>query len=62
MANPLTESDLNKINDSLRRLDEADEMIRRAKTAGLDMASQEQQSRENRDRLQKLKQAFFPGR
>lgn len=59
---PLTESDLDDINRSLQRLDDASVIMDRARQAGIDVTAFEQRQRDARDKLLKLKQAFFPGR
>ncbi len=63
MANgPLTDNDLNEINESLKALDEADALIDQSTRAGIDVIVQKDESREARTRLMKIKQTFFPGR
>lgn len=62
MTSPLTDTDLDEINARLNDLDQADEVIKRAKTAGLDVKGQEDSSRDARAKLQGIKGAFFPGR
>lgn len=59
---PLTEADLTEINRKLVELDNADSLIQQSIRGGIDMSSQVQRSRELRDQLLRLKQAFFPGR
>lgn len=60
-ASPLTEADLADINRALSRLDDAENLIAKAQQAGIDVEPFRQASRENKDRLLKIKQAFFPG-
>jgi hypothetical protein len=60
--NVLKETDLKSINEALKVLDQTDELLTRAEQAGIDVASQRSDSTSQRTRLQKLKQAFFPGR
>lgn len=61
-AAPLTEADLEDINRQLARLDTAQDLIDKSQQAGIDVEPFRQRSRETRDRLLKIKQAFFPGR
>lgn len=63
MAGPvLTEAHLSDINAALAALDASQELITRAKQAGIDVSAQEQASIAARDKLVRIKQAFFPGR
>lgn len=63
MANgPLTERDLEQINAALVEIESAEGIIAQAKQAGIDLGSQEQQARETKEKLLRIKQAFFPGR
>jgi len=59
---PLNEIDLTKINEGLAALEAASAQIKQAESAGLDMTSQKQQYKEQRDKLLKMKQAYFPNR
>lgn len=59
---PLSEADFEDINRALGRLEDAARLIDTARSAGIDVEPFEQRSRETRDRLLKIKQAFFPGR
>lgn len=62
MANgPLTEEDKQRIDDNLRQLNEADEQIRLAEQAGLDVKALRDTAREQRAQLTKIKQTYFPG-
>ncbi len=61
-SSPLTETDLDDINRALTRLEDANALIEKATMAGIDVQPFQQRSREARDRLMKIKQAFFPGR
>jgi hypothetical protein len=58
----LTEQDLDQINGALAEIDEAEGIIAQAKHAGIDLTPQEVQARETKDKLLRIKQAFFPGR
>ena len=63
MANgPLTEDDLNQINAALVEIENAEGIIAQAKQAGIPLESQEVQARETKEKLLRIKQAFFPGR
>jgi len=61
-AEPLTETDLEDINRALSRLDDAETLMVKAQTAGIDIEAFRQKARENKDRLLAIKQSFFPGR
>ena len=62
MANgPLKDEDLTEINNSLKALDTADGIIDQAMRAGIDIADKREESRQSRERLLRIKQAFFPG-
>ena len=52
---------LDKLKDANRKLGAVDVFINKAKIAGLDMSSQEKQVKENRDRIRKLRDGFYPG-
>ncbi len=57
-----TDADLDQIKEGLARLDDADELIAQAQRAGIDTEEFSKSSRNGRDQLLKLKQAFFPGK
>lgn len=59
---PLRDEDLIEINESIKALDEADKLIDQAVRAGIDISDKREESRQSRERLMKIKQAFFPGR
>lgn len=59
---PLTDEDLVQLNENLARLNEADEQIRLAERAGIDVAELKTQSRDNRASLLKIKASYFPGK
>lgn len=59
---PLRDEDLTEINESIKALDEADKLIDQAVRAGIDISDKREESRQSRERLMKIKQAFFPGR
>lgn len=57
----LTPTDLDNIKESLQQLDDADSLIEQAQRAGIEVAGFKDSSRNARDKLLRLKQAFFPG-
>lgn len=59
---PLTDQDLGKINEALVEIESAEGIIAQAKVAGIDLSRQEIQARETKEKLLRIKQAFFPGR
>ena len=62
MANILKQADLERINQELLRLQEAEQDIKQAQIAGIDIGDQMDRVRETRQKLLKLKQAYFPGK
>lgn len=62
MADPLTDKDLEQIEANLVQLGVAEDAIKRAEQAGLDVSTLKATSREQRQQLLKIKQTFFPGR
>lgn len=61
VESPLTQADLTELKTKLTELEQADKLIDQAKRAGVDVGTQMERARELRDRLNKLKQAFWPG-
>ncbi len=61
-SDPLTDQDLESMKEGLKRLDEADNLIKKSISAGIDMKSQQERSREARVQITRIKQTFFPGR
>lgn len=59
---PLTETDLQQINAALTEIEAAEGIIAQAKQAGIPLEGQEVQARETKEKLLRIKQAFFPGR
>ena len=59
---PLTEQDFQNINDALVEIESAERIIAQAKAAGIPLERQEVQARETKEKLLRIKQAFFPGR
>ena len=62
VSGPLNESDLDHINQALVEIEAAEGIIAQAKQAGIDLTPQEAQARETKEKLLRIKQAFFPGR
>ncbi len=58
----LTEGDLSQIDGALAEIKDAESIIAQAKQAGIDLTPQENQAREIKEKLLRIKQAFFPGR
>lgn len=61
MAGPLVEKDLDAININIDRLSAAEEQIKLAEQAGLDVTAFREQARTQRSQLLKIKQTYFPG-
>lgn len=61
-TNPLTDMDLDRIQQSIRELNETEEILQRATAAGIDTADQRTRLEATRAQLLRVKQAFFPGR
>lgn len=61
MAGPLAEKDLQEINLNLDQLLAADEQIKLAERAGLNVEAQKETARTLRNQLLKVKQTYFPG-
>ncbi len=60
-SSPLTTTDLEQMNEALKRLDEADALITRSIAAGIDMTEQKKRAMESRTQITRIKQTFFPG-
>jgi cell division protein FtsB len=60
VAAPLTEEDRAELKRQLASLKDADEMIARAKRAGLDMSAEEEAAATLRKQLTGIQGAFFP--
>lgn len=58
---PLTSADLVELKKNLTELDNAEKLIEKAQRAGIDVGNQQERATEMRDKLMRLKQAFFPG-
>ena len=58
----LTERDLEQINGALAEIESAEGIIAQAKSAGIPLDRQETEARETKEKLLRIKQAFFPGR
>jgi hypothetical protein len=61
-VNPLSEDDLVRIDNALHQLDEADAHIVLAEQAGFDVAREKAVAQEQRAKLRRIRQAYFPGR
>ena len=61
-ADPLTDADLETMKEGIKRLDEADNLIKKSMAAGIDMKTQQERSREARTQITRIRQTFFPGR
>lgn len=59
---PLTDADFEDLKAQLKNLDEAERVLDQATRGGIDVSEQRARSRELRERVTKLKNAFFPGR
>lgn len=57
-----TEADLQRINQALSQLDEAQQVIDAATQAGIDVTSFSDRAKQNRESLLRIKNTFFPGR
>lgn len=57
-----TEADLQRINQALSQLDEAQQVIDAATQAGIDVKSFSDRAKKNREALLRIKNTFFPGR
>jgi len=62
MAHPLTDEDSKQIDDALKAIKATEDVIKRARQAGLDVDSQESQIKESEERLKGIKAAFFPSK
>ena len=61
MAGPLGAKDLSQIQTNLDRLQLAEDEIKMAEQAGLDVSLFREQARTQRAQLLKIKQTYFPG-
>ena len=61
MAGPLGAKDLSQIQTNLDRLNLAEDEIKLAEQAGLDVSAFREQARTQRAQLLKIKQTYFPG-
>jgi hypothetical protein len=62
MPHPLTEADLQRMNDALAQIKDGLQQVQLAKMADIPTGESEQQLIEARDRINKIKQVYFPGR
>lgn len=58
---PFKPADLVDLKSNLAKLDQAELELERAVRAGIDMTGQRTQLRELREKLTKVRQAYFPG-
>ena len=59
-SHPLTDDDEKQINEALKAIKATEDVIKRARQAGIDVDSQETQIKESEERLKGIKAAFFP--
>ena len=59
--NPLTEQDKEEIDKALETVKEAQELIETSQRAGIDVAEFRARATDARDKLLRIKAAFFPG-
>jgi len=62
LDSPLDAEDVAGIKQALKDIDKAFTLIAKSKAAGIDVAEQEKQLREAKDKLTRIKQQFAPGR
>lgn len=60
MAHPLTDEDEKQINEALKAIAATRDVIRRSRTAGIDVDAQEAQINASEERLKAIKAGFFP--
>ncbi len=60
MAEPLTAEDKREIDRQLDALKRADELIMRAKQAGIDVSTHEAEAKALTTKLTNIRRAFFP--
>jgi hypothetical protein len=60
ILNPLGPEDLGKINEALGQLDTAEIAIQKAERAGIDVTAAKEEAVVTREKLQRLKQVYFP--
>lgn len=58
-SHPLTQNDLKRINDALTALQQAEQIVAKAKAAGLQLTEQEDLCFQCRSTLEGIKQQFF---
>jgi hypothetical protein len=61
MADILNTEHLDQIKAGIAAANEALAQIAKARMAGIDMSAQEQTLKDNLDKLQRIKQVYFPG-
>lgn len=60
-AGPLGPEDLAQMKLGIDKLNEADNQIRKAQSAGIEMGPQSTKTKELREQLTKIRQVYFPG-
>ncbi len=60
-ANPLTSEHRDALDTAIAAADATEEVINRAKMAGIDLGDLPEQIAAGRDQARAIKQAFFPG-
>lgn len=58
----LDEDDLGVLNEALQRLEENEENLTRAEQAGIDVSAIKVRFDSDKDKIRRIKTAFFPGR
>ena len=61
IEDPFTQEDLAQMKVGLSKLGDAGVLIKKAKSADIDMSSQETRTKDLRTQLTKLMQVYFPG-
>lgn len=61
-ANPLSDEDLDKLNEAQRQLATARQQVDLAKSAGIDVSRAEDRVSELETQIRSLKSVYFPGR
>lgn len=62
MTHPLTDEDEKQIDAAIKAIKATEDVIKRARQAGIDVDAQEAQIKESEERLKGIKAAFFPPR
>lgn len=59
---PLTQDDINQLNEQLKTVTFAESEIRKAESAGIDMTEQKAQLKDTKAQLLRIKNTYAPGR